>query len=340
MRVLAVTNIYPTPSAPASGTFVEQQVAGLRSLGLDVTVTFIDRERHGMHAYLRVPSVVRRAMADTQPDIVHVMYGGVMADLATRAVRDTPTIVTFHGSDLLGEQLANPVRRAIAGYGVIASRRAARRASGVVVVADELRRELEGVADPSTVRVIPCGVDFNRFRPLDRSDCRTQLGWDSDCFHVLFNDGSGDPVKRPSLATAAVERLKDLGVRADLHVMRGLRNEDVPIWLGASDALLLTSLHEGSPTVVKEALACNIPVVSVDVGDVRRRLAGIEGCHIAEANPDDLAVKLRSVREAGHSVEARDKVLDLSLEYTAASVAAFYREVLDGCQRRSRPERG
>src|SRR5215204_1493846 len=125
MKVLAVTNMYPTESDPGSGTFVEQQVAGLRNLGVDVNVLLIQRRAKGMRSYLRVPALIRARLAEFDPDLVHIMYGGVMANLATGAVRDRPTVVTFHGSDLLGEQMAGPVRRRIAAYGVRASHQAA-----------------------------------------------------------------------------------------------------------------------------------------------------------------------------------------------------------------------
>src|SRR5947209_15974810 len=121
MRILAVTNIYPTDSRPSLGTFVEQQVKGLCSTGLDVEVLFVDRRQEGVGAYLRLPDRIRSWLRTFDADVVHIMYGGVMADVATRTVRDRPTVVTFHGSDLLGEHLSGHFRRIIARYGVVSS---------------------------------------------------------------------------------------------------------------------------------------------------------------------------------------------------------------------------
>src|SRR2546427_6943102 len=101
MRILAVTNMYPGPQAPGLGTFVEQQIKGLRQIGLDVNVMHVDRPRKGMSVYLGLPKQLRAQIDRFRPDVVHAMYGGVMADLVTRTVRDRPTVVTFHGSDLL-----------------------------------------------------------------------------------------------------------------------------------------------------------------------------------------------------------------------------------------------
>jgi glycosyltransferase involved in cell wall biosynthesis len=162
---------------------------------------------------------------------------------------------------------------------------------------------------------------------LNVAACREQLHWRSDHIHVLFNANGRDPVKRPALARAAVERMKEMGIRAELHEMAGLPNEQVPLWLNAADVLLPTSLHEGSPTVVKEALACNLPIVSVEVGDVPERIKGIEGCYLASADPVDLAAKLRLVCQERRRLDARPRMLELSLESSATKLAAFYAEL-------------
>ena len=239
-----------------------------------------------MRVYAHLPILLRRSVATFNPDLVHVMYGGIMACLVTHVVDDRPVVVTFHGSDLLGQPFERPLRRILSTCGVIASRQAVRWCSGVVIVAEHLRRSLPKNTLGSKVQVIPCGIDLNLFEPLDRDRCCLRLGWNRDVFHVLFQN-TGDPVKRPALASAAVERLKGLGVQAEIHELRGIPYDQVPDWLNASDALLVTSFHEGSPTIVKEALACNLPIVSVAVGDISQRVQEIEGCHISAPDASD-----------------------------------------------------
>src|SRR5437870_7445189 len=138
MRILAVTNMYPVPEAPTLGMFVEQQIKGLRQIGLDVYVMYVNRFQKGMLVYVDLPSQLRVQIDRFQPDVVHAMYGGIMADQVTRTVRDRPTVVTFHGSDLLGEHLSGTLRKLIASYGVWASWKSARRACGIVVVSNVL----------------------------------------------------------------------------------------------------------------------------------------------------------------------------------------------------------
>ncbi|MCC6821801.1 MAG: glycosyltransferase [Verrucomicrobia subdivision 3 bacterium] len=328
LSILAVTNMYPTPLHPTLGVFVEQQVKGLREVGLQVEVFYVDRTTKGTGAYFQMLKPLSAAVRESRPALLHVMYGGVMAQRVSAWNSRCPTIITFHGSDLLGENFSGRWRRWISHYGVRCSRRAARKAQGVIVVSHRLKQALPVGLDESKVRVIPCGIDLERFHPMDQLVCQRRLGWLEGTFHVLFASSNGDPVKRPELASATVAALKTAGVRAQLHYMRGVSNAEVPLWMNASHALLLTSAHEGSPTVVKEALACGLPVVSVDVGDVAERIEGVVGCHLALAKPEDLAANLRVVQQTGCRVVAREKIQTLSLRNVALKLEHFYRDTL------------
>jgi teichuronic acid biosynthesis glycosyltransferase TuaC len=328
VKILAVTNMYPSAERPGSGVFVEQQVQGLLSRRMDVRVTFLDRRKHGPSIYFRIGAMLRRELSEFAPDLVHVMYGGVMADQVTKERGVPPTVVTFHGSDLLGENLSGPARKLISHYGVHCSRKAARRANGVIVVARHLLKALGQGIDESKVQVIPCGIDLERFKPLDQRRCRERLGWQSNDFHVLFATSEGDPVKRPELARAAVSLLDAKHGRLKFHILSGTPNKEVPYWLNAADVLLLTSKHEGSPTIVKEALACGLPIVSVPVGDVPQRIEGISGCHLAEPEPQDLARKLELVYKSRQRLSCGEKLRELSCQTIAARLEQFYVEIL------------
>jgi teichuronic acid biosynthesis glycosyltransferase TuaC len=328
VKILAVTNMYPSPERPGSGVFVEQQVHGLLSRGMDVRVMFLDRRKHGPSIYFRIGPMLQHELSEFAPDLVHVMYGGVMADQVTKQRGLPPTVVTFHGSDLLGENLSGLARKLISRYGVHCSRKAARRANGLIVVARHLLKALGQVIPASKVQIIPCGINLRRFKPLDQCRCRERLGWNLGDFHVLFATSEGDPVKRPELARAAVSLLDAKHGCVKFHVLSGTPNSEVPYWLNAADVLLLTSKHEGSPTIVKEALACGLPIVSVDVGDVAERIKGIDGCHLAEADPAALARKLEQVFEPRRRVNCAEKLHDLSSEMIAGKLEHFYQELI------------
>lgn len=329
LRVLAVTNIYPSSRMPFLGTFVEQQIDGLRKVGVEVEVLFVDRVQNGMREYFHLGEKIRKSCRSFAPDVVHAMFGGIIAETMTRVIKDRPRVVSFCGSDLLGEHLSGNLRKIVSGFGVLASWKAAARAEGIVVKSQNLLNALPKNISMSKVRIIPNGVNLDRFQPLDRVKCCEQLGWKSDCFNVVFPTNLGDPRKRFYLAKAAVEIIQKRGIEIEVHQLQGVPHKEVPLWLNASDVIVLTSLHEGSPNVVKEALACNLPIVSVDVGDVRERIHGIEGCYIALPDPHDIATKLALVRSGLRRVEGRMAMKELSLENVAIRLKQFYGDLLE-----------
>lgn len=330
LRALVVTNMYPTATAPYAGPFVAAQVESVRATGVHVDVMHFPRHELGRDVYRGLGKKVRTAVASHEPDLVHVAYGGVMAEAVTRSVRDRPVLVTFHGTDLLAGKASNALRGLMLRLGVVASRRAAQRAAGVIVVSPTLLDALPRSLDRSRVWVVPNGVDVARFRPLDRPECQSVLGWDPARTHVLFPASPSRPVKQFPLAKAAVELANQAGADLQLHTLDGVAHDDVPVWLNAASAVLLTSAHEASPVIVKEALACNVPVVSVDVGDVRERMAGIDGCFIAAPTPDDLADKLVRALAYDGRIAGRERIVELSLERVADRVRGIYALLVNG----------
>lgn len=324
MRALVVTNNYPTASRPHAGPFVADQVRSLQEAGVEIDLLHLDRLDGGRAVYRGLAEKALARVALRDPDLVHVMYGGVMANAVTRAVHDRPVLISFGGTDLLGGGGDGALGRVSCWYGVVASHRAAVRAAGIVVKSSNLINALPARVDRASVWVVPNGVDFRRFQPQDRLACQTALGWDPDRRHVLFPAPPGRPEKRYELALAAVALLNRDRASVELHHLDGVAHEEVPTWLNASEVLLLTSSHEGSPNAVKEALACEVPVVSVDVGDVRERVEAIDGCFIADASPEDLAEKLGRVLLRRGRIESRERMAGLSLADVAETLTGIY----------------
>jgi len=328
MRVLAVTNMYPTPENPSMGTFVERQVQGLRRIGLDVDVLCIQRSERGRGVYYQLGQTVQANIKKFNPDVVHAMYGGIMAERITRIVSDRPVVVSFCGTDLLGGTFFNFLKRVTVRLNVYASHLAARRAAAIIVKSNNLKNALPSHINRNKVRIIPNGVDLEVFRPLGRTEACKKLGWNPEEFHMLFTDRTSRPRKRIELAQAAMDILLKKGIPARLQPLTGVAHQEVPWWLNACNVLVLTSFLEGSPNVVKEALACNRPVVSMDVGDVRERIEGIEGCYLSPPHPEALAETLIKVYNGPASVEGRKVVADLSVENIAYKIQNVYSRVL------------
>lgn len=327
LSVLAVTNAYPSAGDPVTGAFIKAQVDSLRAIGVQADIYHLNRQAQGRSIYRRLLGKLERRTEGKKYDLVHVMYGGVMAERATR-LSSLPVVVSFCGSDLNGVPVGPPLARLSAAYGVRASRQAARRAASVIVKTKGLAERLPSGIDPARVHIIPNGVDLELFRHLDRAECLRTLGWSDDTRYVLFYGHEAG--KRRDLAEAAVDRAR--AALAPLPVviktLGGVSHDDVPVWINACHALLCTSVAEGSPNVVKEALACDIPVVSTDVGDVRERTGSVDGCHIVAPDPRAISDALVQVLSSDGRVRGHETVLDLSQDATARRVLAVYESVL------------
>lgn len=338
MRALIVTNLYPTESAPHAGTFIERQVTSIQAADVEVELLHFARQSRGAAVYRSVPTEVRRRISSFRPDVVHVMYGGILAAQVARSTGNIPLVVSFAGSDLLGADFPTLLRGkmdlsrrrlAMMYAGVLASRYASRGAAANIVKSSHMRAALPRQVQ-NKVWVIPNGVDLERFVPMNRQESATKVGLDPSTFNVLFSSGFHRPEKRPALAKAAIEALRGMGVLADLHPLDNISPSTVPIWLNAADAILMTSRYEGSPNIVKEALACNRPVVSVPVGDVVERLRGVEECYVVEPSPLAIAAKLYEIASRRLPSTGRAAVQSLSLDAVSSQVIDIYNFVCGG----------
>jgi glycosyltransferase involved in cell wall biosynthesis len=193
-----------------------------------------------------------------------------------------------------------------------------------IIVAPVLRPKLW----PFDAVLIPMGVDLAMFKPAPREEARKQLGLPPDKRLVLFVAHPLNYIKRYDLAQAAVQLLRLDSPDVDLIAVYQAPHETVPTYMNACDALVLTSTYEASPCVIKEAMACNLPIVSVNVGDVAERIDGVEGCYLCEPTPQDIAAKLRRVLQDGHRPDSRAKIAELSLQNVGRRVIAVYQDVL------------
>lgn len=308
MKILFVTNMYPTAEKPSYGTFVWQQAEQLRQFGHTVDVINILGFKSKGN-YIRGAVDVFRKTVVTPYDVVHAHYGftAFAAWLRVRA----PLVVTLHGSDVLGSRIERFCSKLISRF-----------SNAVIVVSEEMRKHVPGV-------VIPCGVDLNIFKPYDRNESRGRLGWSLTKHIVLFPFDPRRRVKRYDLAKAAVKRLQDKGVAVELVTVFGVENREMPWYYSAADTMILCSDREGSPTSVKEALACNLPIVTTDVGDVSEILSGVAGTRVCTQEVSDIASKLREVLEASKNgqFEGRAAMWRYGQAATVDKIISVYNKV-------------
>ncbi|GCE03729.1 glycosyltransferase [Dictyobacter aurantiacus] len=279
-RVLMVTGIYPTVEKPHAGTFVKSQVDALTEAGLEVDVI---HPRVGIPTPLRYASALSqiwRAALSGRYNVINGQYG--LWCFICRLQWGIPVVAAFIGDDILGTVTAQGGHSAKGNFVAMLSRQLCYRVDAVIVKSDQMKREARG--PQQKIYVIPDGVNFSQFQPVPRDVMRAELGWDQNKYYVLFSNNPNIPVKNFSLAKAAVDRVRAKGIDVELVVATGLPHDTVVKYMNASNALILSSHAEGSPNVVREAMACNVPVVSTDVGDVRAVIGRTEGCTVCTPN--------------------------------------------------------
>lgn len=322
-RVLHVAPGYPSAARPHSHVFVATQVESLRTLGVDCRVLAL---RGGETSrFVGAFRQVRRALAAGSFDLIHAHHAWCAAACGGHGI---PYVLSLLGSDLWAFPWSGdshgPLSRTV---NLAISRRGAARAAAVIVKAEWMRRALRRDA-----HVIPNGVDLERFRPAaegERAALRAALGWPADARIVIFGADPARRRKRFPLAEAAVgEAAHRLGRPLELRPVHDLPHDEVARRLRAADLLLFTSDIEGSPNIVKEAMASGLAVVSVDVGDTRERLAGVSGCRLAPPDAAALGVAVAELLRGDEPRAGRDAVADLSLERVAACVLDVYRRAL------------
>ena len=302
--------------ATSPRSFFDQQVETLESQGVECTVVTVPRAADGSRSvreYLRYEAEVLRAVAREEFDLVHANYGLIAPFAFAQPVR--PVVLTLWGSDAMGE----------AGWLTSLSRVAAARSDAVIAPS----KPVERAVDAPTHR-IPFGVDTDRFRPIDRESARAEIGWETDGPVVLFPYPASRGVKNYPLAASVVESLP---VDADLRTMSGVPHDRVPLYMNASDAVLVTSRRESGPMVVKEAAACNVPVVASDVGFVREVLSDVRLSYVCSAEAEFVDA-LAAVLNDGGRADGRDRIDDLSLDRMGRRIREVYAEVLDRRGRR------
>lgn len=312
MRVLIVcSRRHYSPHTDYMAPFVYEQMKTIQAKGVDCRVVLV---KNGAKGYYYAIRQIKRVIHEFTPDIVHAHYG--LCGLIANIQRIVPVVTTFHGTDLHSRHLR------------YLSRLSARFSKRSIVVSEELKHWLPRM---NSIRVIPCGINSELLIPMEKEEARAKLGWDNEAKFILFSKEFYNTTKNYPLAKASVDEYNNRFAgenKAELLEFIGYTREQVLLLYNAVDCILMTSNHEGSPQFIKEAMACNCPIVSVDVGDVRHVISGVEGCYLAERVPEDISQKLDLAIKHGKT-SGRNKVLkEFDSRIIADKVIRVYNEVL------------
>lgn len=327
MRVLMICPELPRPGQPGTMAPTMRQIQSIQDLGIETEIV----DMHGIPKlkYIQVVPKIRRIAK--QVDVIHAHFGycGWLARLASLLIRHKqPIVMSFMGDDLLGTPYNDTGN--LKKLSLIAVRCNQFMSSGYkrIIVKSS---EMADILAPVPCEVVPNGVDIEAFQPIEREAACKALTIPSDGFHVLFPGNPKNPRKGYPLATAAIAIAeKTLGKPIRLLALSGVAIEQVPLYMNACHAMLMTSFIEGSPNVVKEAMATNLPIIGVPVGDVHQLLEGVENCSRCSRDPAEIGNALARTLLTNKRSTGRSAILARGLDLKSVSqrIASIYRQSL------------
>lgn len=295
MRILIVASLNnKSHFAP----FIQEQAEALTRMGVEVN--YYGVKGKGLKGYLGNFRSLQKAIREFRPDVIHAHYG--MCGLLANLQRKTPVVTTYHGSDINNPKAFRWSRLSmiLSKFNIVVSK----------AHYDNVCRGRKWLKRKS--KLIPCGINLEDYPIVDKSTARIQMGLPSHQKLVLFTGAFDNKVKNYPLAREAVNLLnyKHPQHNAKLIELKGYSRNEVALLLNACDCLLMTSLSEGSPQIVKEAMACGCPVVSVNVGDVAQSIAGTHGSALVNSrSPKEISFALARVISANQRTNGREYIL-------------------------------
>jgi teichuronic acid biosynthesis glycosyltransferase TuaC len=294
-----------------------RQGESLSKLGIEVDYFNIIGRR--LWGYLRNVTKLRSYIKNTKPDIIHAHYS-LSGFISKMTLTGVPVGVSLMGSDINDAHfILGRTIRIFCKY----------LWNFTIVKSNELKNKL----NVSQSFLIPNGVNIGDFIQYDKKSSLDNLGWDDNKIHIIFGADPKRIEKNYSLAEKAVTIFKKNFMNTEIHFLMNIDIYKMPYYYNAANLLLLTSLTEGSPNVIKEAMACNCPIVTTDVGDVAWVLGNVDGCYIADFDPGDIASKIKMAYEFSLNrthTKGRERIIELGLdsEIIAKKILDIYKQIL------------
>ena len=303
MRILIVASIKKSYYAP----FIIEQANSIAALGH--TIEYFGVNGSGIYGYLKTLSSLKNKIKQFKPDIIHAHYG--LSGLLACLQRSVPVLVTYHGSDINvpSVRVFSKIAMCLSAFNIFVSPK------NVALAKAKKKYILQ-----------PCGVDLKTIVSIEKTDARKQMNLSDSDKIIVFSGAFDNAVKNSALAKEAVSLIP--GIR--LIELKAYTKNEVNVLLNAADCMIMTSFTEGSPQVIKEAMACGCPIVSVDVGDVKEITSGIDGCYIAERSPEDIAEKLKLALNFNGKTQGRKRIIELGFENEsiAKRLISIYENIL------------
>jgi glycosyltransferase involved in cell wall biosynthesis len=309
--------MWPNEADPSFGSFVQDQLESLRPLGVDYDVCFVNG-RSSRWNYVAGIGEVRSRLRARRYDLIHAHFG--LSGWVARFQLGAPLVITFHGDDVLGRPAADGHITPTGRFFQASSYLLAPLVSAVIVQTRQMKRALR----LESAEIIPCGIDLELFHPMDRDEACRRVGLDPAKKYVLFPYNPQEARKRFDLIEAAVAKAREQIPQLEILQVRRRPHEEMPLYMNAADVLVMASMIEGSPLSLREAMATNLPVISVDVGDAVDLTSEREGNYLVPRQPDAMAAKIIAVCSRGERSSGRERLEPYSMPATAKRILDVY----------------
>lgn len=323
MKILHITTNYPTSCNPVFGVFMKEQVDSLEKYGVENTIFFSNgsetQNRYFGGRLIHATSIVKLMfhLMTHRYDVIHCH--SVISGM----------IFLYSGWRLFNKCVVSLQNDPSRGFDGSRFEQYKKKFDYVIIKANTV--PIEG-----NVIYLPNGCNIDIFKPLDKNECKKRLGLDSHKRYILFVDSNTlkkRMQKRKDRFDETMHILREKYGHNDIEEldMIGVARNDVPTWINACDLHLLSSDQEGSPNSVKECLACNIPVVSTDVGNVRDLLDGLKDCFVSDHKEASELAELTDMvlRKQAHE-GIRDAFIKkgFDMESTAKKIVSIYQSLI------------
>jgi len=287
--------------------FIYEQIESVKKrYNLDFDTFFIKGK--GIKGYLNNIPNLNEKIKSFAPDIIHAHFG--LSGLLACLQRKVAVVITFHGSDAYISKV------------ILLSKVAAGFSRFNIFVSDKIKNKIKGKRNYA---IIPCGINLDVFYPIDMKIAREKLNMEQGKKYILFASSFANSVKNSPLAFSAIGRLQ---MSTELIELKNRSRDEVNLLLNACNLLLLTSKTEGSPQIIKEAMACNCPIVATDVGDIGDVIGKTEGCYITSFDHDEVTEKIKLAIKFDRRTNGREQIEYLDNNIIANKIFNLYKMVI------------
>lgn len=289
----------------------------------DVDVDFFVLQGKGLKGYLKNIPLIKKQLKEKSYDLIHAHYS-FSGWLAVLTFTNIPIVISYMGSDIYGKVNAKGKRNLKSYINTLISGLLQPFVSQIIVKSNRLAKF---IYLKKKLNIVPNGIDFEKFKPIDKEIVYKKLNIEEGKYKILFLGNKANSNKNFKLLEKAINKLNPN--KYELIPFTYPVNKDlVPVYINVANVVVLCSFFEGSPNIVKETMACNIPVVSVDVGDVPEVLSKTDGCYIVNYDADEMAEKIEKACNFIRTTGRKD-IEHLKIENIAKKIVDIYKNAIN-----------